>query len=237
MNLQASQVSLRHSEDGKSFFPRLDFAWAGSGIRVVMGASGSGKSSFLKLLGSVWRPTTGRVLMNDQELWREGDSQPDPALLAKIGFAFQNNALFSAMTVLENVLFPARRRQPAPSLQDCELEARAWLDKIGLESSADLFPHQLSGGMQKRLALARALVNEPEFLFLDDPTAGLDPISSRKMGRLLESLLEGRRAIIVIVTNDPDRARDWGPDIYLLHQKNLLSIREDDGKRLLGDFL
>lgn len=180
-----------------------------------MGPSGGGKSSFLKTIGGVWSPTSGEVLLDDKA--------PSGAQLRRVGFAFQNNALFGSMRVIENLLFPHRQRFPETPEKEREPLARSWLAKVGLEAASAQFPFELSGGMQKRLSLARALILKPDFVFLDDPTAGLDPITSRTMSQLVGSLLEGSQSLVVIVTNDTDRARDWGPNIHFLAEGGLHS--------------
>jgi len=204
-------------------FENVSLAWRGPGVHVVMGSSGGGKSSLLKTLGGVWKPRRGRLLLNGRPLWaREGYAQ-DAGLLAEIGFAFQNNALFGSLRVIENLTFPHRCRHPSTPESERRELAQSWLAKVGLEAAAPLFPHELSGGMQKRLSIARCLMLKPTLIFLDDPTAGLDPITSRQMAELVKELLRGLDGLIVIVTNDPDRARDWGPNIHFLADRELHS--------------
>lgn len=202
-------------------FREISFRWTAPSLQVVMGSSGAGKSTFLKSIGGVWKPLRGSVQIDGAPLWV--DDEQNPQILRRIGFAFQNNALFSSLRVIENVSFPHRQRFPEmPEVQRKEL-ALDWLNKVGLEASAYSYPHELSGGMQKRLSIARTLALKPDFIFLDDPTAGLDPITSKVMAELIHSLLAGSQALVVIVTNDPDRAKDWGPNIHFLSEQKLLS--------------
>lgn len=191
-------------------------------MHVIMGPSGQGKSTLLKTLGGVWRPQKGQLLFGKKNLW-VGDEKQDLNLLKSLGFAFQNNALFSSLRVLENLQFPHRQRFPEIAETERRNIALDWLSKVGLEASANVFPHELSGGMQKRLGLARTLILKPDYIFLDDPTAGLDPITSKVMSDLISNLLKGTQALVIIVTNDPDRARDWGPNIHFLIDKKLTS--------------
>lgn len=192
----------------RRLFSDVNFVWESPALHVVMGPSGGGKSSFLKTIGGVWKPLSGEVRLDG--LPPEGDQ------LLRVGFAFQNNALFGSLRVLENLLFPHRQRFPAMPEKERGQLAWEWLAKVGLEATAAQFPHELSGGMQKRLSLVRALILRPDFVFLDDPTAGLDPITSRTMSELVGSLLQGSESLVVIVTNDPDRARDWGKNLHFL---------------------
>lgn len=212
------------AEEGAPWlFRDVSFRWASPSVQVVMGYSGEGKSGFLKSIGGVWKPRGGRLTANERPLWGKEGYLQDAPTLARLGFAFQNNALFNSLRVLENLCFPHRQRFPKVPEADRRALAMDWLGKVGLEASATSFPHELSGGMQKRLAIARALILEPEYIFLDDPTAGLDPITSKQMSDLVATLLKGRDALVIIVTNDPDRALGWGPNIHFLFEGQLHS--------------
>jgi len=205
---------------------QIDCEWKGPSLNVIMGESGSGKSTLLKTLGGVWKPLSGTVLFEGRPLWSAKGFDQDRRLLDRIGFCFQNNALFNSMTCLENLCFPRSKRRPLESDVERRKIAAAWLDKVGLPGTEDLMPHELSGGMQKRLAIARTLVLEPDYIFFDDPTAGLDPITSRQIALLLIELLESRPALSFVVTNDQDRARSWARKIFelragALHEKDL----------------
>jgi len=222
---------------GRPLFSDLSFAWEAPELHVIMGPSGSGKSSFLKSIGGVWRPVRGKILLDGRSLWKSNKWEQEPELLQRIGFAFQNNALFNSLRVIENLLLPHRQRfADCPSLER-QKTAQNWLEAVGLGHAAMLFPHELSGGMQKRLAIARALVMQPDFVFLDDPTAGLDPITSKQMAELIRSLLKGTEALVVVVTNDPDRARDFGPNIHFLVGGALCSPSHQEYPRLAEEYL
>lgn len=225
MNFELKATGISQTQGSNAgervLFENVTLCWKAPSLQVVMGSSGAGKSTFLKTIGGVWKPSQGQVTFNSKSLWR--GSEQNPEVLRHIGFAFQNNALFSSMRVIENVSFPYRQRFPnvtSAELRDLSMD---WLKKVGLEQSAFVFPHEMSGGMQKRLSIARTLALKPDFIFLDDPTAGLDPITSKTMAELVQSLLEGSDSLIVIVTNDPDRARGWGPNIHYLSERTLIS--------------
>jgi phospholipid/cholesterol/gamma-HCH transport system ATP-binding protein len=212
---------LRH---GPSLF-EVDCEWKGPSLNVIMGESGSGKSTLLKTLGGVWEPLSGQVLFEGESLWSESGHRQNRSLLSRIGFCFQNNALFNSMTCFENLCFPRSQRRPLESEFARREIATHWLDKVGLSGSESLFPFELSGGMQKRLAIARTLILEPDYIFFDDPTAGLDPITSRQIALLLLELLENRPSLTFVVTNDEDRARSWAPSVFELRGGHLSEKR------------
>jgi phospholipid/cholesterol/gamma-HCH transport system ATP-binding protein len=187
-----------------------------------MGPSGEGKSALLKTLGGVWKPSSGELFFDGRRVWGRRSQIQDPQILNRIGFAFQNNALFNSLRVLENLLFPHRSRFPDTAESTRRKLGESWLEKVGLLAASHQYPHELSGGMQKRLAIARTLMLDPDFIFLDDPTAGLDPITSKNIADLIRTLLGDRDTLVVIVTNDPDRAADWGSNRHFLKNGQLL---------------
>ena len=223
--LETSSVSQRvgNLPTGRELFTNIQVRWTAPELHIIMGASGSGKSTLLKTLGGVWRPSRGELRFGGQDLWRQDADAQVPELLGRIGFAFQNNALFNSMRVIENLLYAYRLRGPQMTERARTDHANAWLAKVGLEDAALVFPHEISGGMQKRLAVARTLILEPDFIFLDDPTAGLDPITAQQISDLLVDLLRGRNALVVIVTNDADRALGWSENIHFLDDDRLVS--------------
>lgn len=221
MELRITASQLSQSAGALKGMPRLfnvDLDWAGPGLFVLMGESGVGKSTLLKSIGGVWKPRSGKLELGGIPLWLPGRFNQNLELLSKMGFCFQNNALFNSMTCLENLCFPHRQRFKQVSEPDRRKLASEWLEKVGLEHTKALQPHELSGGMQKRLSLARTLMLRPEYLFFDDPTAGLDPITSRQIAKLLKGLLKESPALSIIVTNDEDRASEWSDKIYELRE-------------------
>ena len=235
--LRASELVQRQGNDtqGRVLFENISFCWKAPGLHVLMGASGAGKSTLLKTLGGVWEPSEGKVQIDGAPLWSSNGNQ-NAKILERMGFAFQNNALFSSMRVVDNISFPHRKRFPSFGESARTALAHDWLKKVGLEASAHAFPHELSGGMQKRLSIARTLCLSPDFIFLDDPTAGLDPITSRIMAALVNDLLKGSSALVIIVTNDPDRAQDWGPNIHFLEDGKLASPGEASYSEIFEKF-
>ena len=224
-------------EKAPLLFRDVSFRWEAPSVHVIMGYSGEGKSGLLKTIGGVWKPRLGEILADGKLLWGKRSHLQSPEILGRIGFAFQNNALFNSLRVLENLCYPHRQRFPQISEQDRRHLALDWLTKVGLEQTVNSYPHELSGGMQKRLSIARALILDPELIFLDDPTAGLDPITSKSMAELVGTLLKGREALVIIVTNDPDRAADWGPNIHFLMDQKLHSPGSSGYEAIRSQFL
>ncbi|MFZ4550976.1 MAG: ABC transporter ATP-binding protein [Aquabacterium sp.] len=169
-------------------------------ILAVMGGSGCGKSTLLKSLIGLLEPTDGHVFYGDQDYWQSSDSVR-AQLRADIGVLFQSAALWSSMSVLDNVLLPlqVQNRLTAEEQQARALEVLTW---VGMAEARDRMPADLSGGMKKRVGLARAIVARPHMLFLDEPSAGLDPISSIKLDRLILDIRDRTGAGIVIVTHE-----------------------------------
>lgn len=163
---------------------------------VVVGTSGSGKSTFLKLLAGLLVPTQGEI----------------ERATSNVGMLFQKNALFDSVNVLENLLFPLREVKGMTGNKAHEA-AMSMLTAVGLDAARDLFPDEISGGMQKRLGIARALIVEPELILYDEPTAGLDPITSQSIATLILDLKKQRGSTLVTVTNDVHRAYALGDRI------------------------
>lgn len=167
---------------------------------VILGGSGSGKSTLLKHMIGLHEPRSGRVLIAGEDLvTATGDARS--RILRRFGVTYQSSALFGSMTVLENVLLPLEELTDLPA-EARESVARAKLRLVGLETSAEKMPAELSGGMRKRAAIARAIALDPEILFLDEPAAGLDPLTLADLDDLLENLSDVLGITIVMVTHE-----------------------------------
>ena len=181
----------------------IDFTVGRGEVVAFIGGSGSGKSVLLKEIIGLVRPTSGSVELFGTDVWSCGEAALN-ALRARYGVLFQDGALFSSLTVAENVAVPFREHTTLPA----ELVAPLVGFKVGLvglpAEAGRKSPSELSGGMRKRAALARALALEPEMLFLDEPTSGLDPVSAREFHRLLRVLATGLGLTIFVVTHDAD---------------------------------
>ncbi len=178
----------------------VSFQVRSGSIFAIMGASGSGKSTVLKALIGLLRPSAGRVIFDGQDCF----SQPEAKradIGRSFGVLFQGGALWSSMTAIENVALPL---QMFTTLSAASIDALAQLklSLVGLETGRDALPADLSGGMRQRVGLARALALDPEILFLDEPSAGLDPISARRFDDLIRELRDGFGVTIVMVTHE-----------------------------------
>ncbi len=184
------------------------------GLVSVLGRSGAGKSVFLKCLADVMQPDSGTILFDGKELGT-GNSVSRQEFRNRCSFLFQNNALFDSMTALENVALPLEQTTP---LSDREIEERSMkaLQQLELESFHDKYPSQLSGGMQKRLALARALVTRPELVLFDEPTAGLDPLRRNAVFLMIAKYQRQFGFTALVVTHDMPEALACSDFVALL---------------------
>jgi phospholipid/cholesterol/gamma-HCH transport system ATP-binding protein len=184
---------------------------------VIIGASGSGKSVTLKCILGLIKPDSGSIRIGGQEVTGLNGARRE-AYLAKIGMLFQGAALFDSMSVWENVAFGLIQARGMPVRQARE-KALAAMEKVGLDASiADMNPAELSAGMQKRAGLARAIAPEPEILFFDEPTTGLDPIMSGVINELIVERVRDLGATALTITHDMESARRIGDSIALIYQ-------------------
>lgn len=169
-------------------------------IFVIMGGSGCGKSTLLKHLIGLKRPAKGRVLYDDLDFWAAEPGERD-LILRRAGVLYQSGALWSSMTLAENVALPLQRYT---TLEESVIRELVYfkLSLVGLGGFEEYYPADLSGGMRKRAALARAIALDPEFLFFDEPSAGLDPVTSRHLDELILEIRDSLGATVIIVTHE-----------------------------------
>jgi phospholipid/cholesterol/gamma-HCH transport system ATP-binding protein len=181
----------------------VSFSVARGTLAALIGGSGTGKSVLLREIIGLHRPTAGTVRVLGTDMWRAHESEV-AAVRRRFGMTFQDGALFSSLTVAQNVAVPLAEHTPvAPDLRDAIVKLR--LAQAGLHADAGAkMPSELSGGMRKRAALARALALEPEILFLDEPTSGLDPPTARAFDTLVRSLADNLGITVFVVTHDLD---------------------------------
>jgi len=191
-------------------------------IMVIMGGSGSGKSTLLRHLMALEKATSGSIKLLGREL---GDlSQMELyKLCRKIGVSFQGGALFSSLTVGENIVLPLREHTDLDRMT-MNIMARLKLEVVDLAGFENLMPSELSGGMIKRAALARAIVMDPALLFCDEPSAGLDPVVSSALDELILRLRDAMRMTIVVVTHELDSAFKIADRITVLDRGEILTI-------------
>jgi phospholipid/cholesterol/gamma-HCH transport system ATP-binding protein len=199
----------------------IDLEVAAGESVVVIGGSGTGKSVLLKCILGLMRPDSGSIRIDGEETTGLGDGER-PRVMRKFGMLFQGGALFDSLRVWQNVAFgPIQSDGMAPAkARDL---AMARLANVGLGPEiGDLFPSELSGGMQKRVALARAIAREPEIIFFDEPTTGLDPIMADVINELIVKCVSDLGATAVSITHDMASARKIGHRITMLHDGRLI---------------
>jgi phospholipid/cholesterol/gamma-HCH transport system ATP-binding protein len=192
----------------------LDFGIARGSRFVIMGGSGCGKSTLLKHMIGLLRPASGSVVFDGRDLWSLDDDER-VALAQRFGVLYQSGALWSSMTVAENVALPLEQHT-ALSRREIDELVRLKLALVGLAGFEDLAPSELSGGMRKRAGLARAMALDPEILFLDEPSAGLDPPTSRLLDDLILELNESLGVTFVVVTHELESIFAIGTDSVFL---------------------
>ncbi len=209
----------------------------GSGeIRVIMGGSGSGKSTLLWHLLGLYRPTAGCIRLLGQDINRIPAAELR-ALRKHIGVSFQGGALFTSMSVGENVALPLREHTDLDE-NTIRIMSRLKLEVVNLGGFQDLMPAQLSGGMTKRAALARAIVMDPKLLFFDEPSAGLDPVVSAELDELILRLRDALRMTMVVVTHELESAFKIADKISVLDGGKLIltgtvdQVRDSDSETI-----
>ncbi|HVH59570.1 MAG TPA: ABC transporter ATP-binding protein [Candidatus Sulfotelmatobacter sp.] len=189
---------------------------------VILGGSGSGKSTLLRTLVGLERPSSGEIWLKGKNLAAISGEEMDE-IRKKIGMSFQGGALFGSMTVGENVALPLREHT---KLEDSTIEIilRLKLDQVGLAGYENYMPSQLSGGMKKRAAVARALAMDPEILFFDEPSAGLDPIIAAGVDQLIIELKKAFHMTIIVVTHELASAFLIADRMVLIDKGNVVAI-------------
>jgi phospholipid/cholesterol/gamma-HCH transport system ATP-binding protein len=182
---------------------------------VILGKSGTGKSVLLKIIVGLLEPDFGKLYINNENIINLNIQQLNQ-IRKKIGFLFQNAALYDSMSVKENLLF-ALRDIKSISSKEKQIKAEKYLDAVLLLGAMNKMPSELSGGMRKRVALARALVTEPAIILYDEPTTGLDPITTREISYLIESVQEKFNLTSIVVTHDLECAKIVSDKIAVLH--------------------
>jgi len=206
--------SLRVTFGRREIMKGISCSFPRRGLSVLMGGSGSGKSTLLRMISGLQAPDSGSIRVAGDEVVGRSERQMS-TVRSRLGMLFQNGALLDSMTVFDNVALPLREHTKA-SEGEIRETVRDRLDAVGLGDIEDLLPGELSGGMLRRAALARAIVREPEILLCDEPFSGLDPPNVRRIESLLVSLNKSRGLTMIVTSHHVSSARRMSDQIVLL---------------------
>lgn len=184
----------------------VDFTLARGENVVVLGRSGCGKSVFIKCISGLVKPNSGDIKIFGQNISGISNRQLDK-IREKIGFLFQSNALYDSMTIRENLEFPLIRHLKLKSQTEINSRVEEALNNVGLLNTIDMMPSELSGGMRKRIGLARALIMNPEIMLYDEPTTGLDPITAKEISNLMLDMQKKYNTSSIIISHDMNCAK------------------------------
>lgn len=200
---------------------------------VILGKSGCGKTMLMKTLEGLYRVQSGSINIDGTEITKD-DMHERSEVLDKIAMVFQYAALLDSFTVFQNIALPLYEKKKLTELE-IRNEVQDVLKFLGLESTADMFPSELSGGMRKRIGLARALVTNPKYLILDEPTTGLDPFTAEEVMSFLKLVINNKNVVPITITHDPYCIAELGEFIVMMDEgKILFSGFKCDLEKLAG---
>ena len=211
----------------------LTFDIKGGEVFIIMGGSGCGKSTLLRHLIGLKAPAEGKILFNGEDFWNVSQ-QEQATMMRRMGVLYQSGALWSSMTLEENVALPLQEYTNL-SPMDIEGVVSLKLALVGLAGFEKFYPSEISGGMRKRAGLARAMALDPEILFFDEPSAGLDPISSRRLDDLILELRDSLGATVVVVTHELASIFAIGDNSVFLDPESKTMIAGGNPNELLRD--
>jgi len=231
---------LRKSFPGQKVLDGIDLEVAQGETLAVLGRSGSGKSVLLKLIIGLVKPDSGSIRVHDEEITHLAPAQLND-VRKKVGFLFQEGALYDSLSIEENVAFPLRHHTKLSSVERRDRVQRL-LAQVGMDRDSRKLPAQISGGMKKRVGLARALALDPDILLFDEPTAGLDPITASEIEELILELQKERKIASIVVTHDLHGARTIADRLALVHEGTIVAQGTFDdlrhsGKPFVHEFL
>jgi phospholipid/cholesterol/gamma-HCH transport system ATP-binding protein len=221
MSAMISMSGVAKAFGGTTVLDGIDLAIAPNRKSVLIGAAASGKSVLMKCLSGIHRPDTGSIEIDGQPVGRAG-SRDHTRLMQSVGVLFQQGGLFDGLPVWKNVAFRLVQDRGVSATE----ARRIAVEKLAMvnlpEETADLFPAELSGGMQKRVGIARAMAGDPKVLLFDEPTAGLDPITTAIINRLIDECIRETGATVLSITSDMASAREAYDDLYMLHDGKII---------------
>ena len=234
--LMIKTQALERSFDGVKALDDIDLHIAKKKVTVIMGGSGSGKTTLLRLLAGLDKPTAGSIMFADEDLAKVSRKRLYE-LRMRVGMVFQYSALLNSLDVYGNVAFPLHEHT---DLDESVIQTMVTmkLEQVGLRGFESMMPSQLSGGMAKRVAFARALVMDPQIVFFDEPTSGLDPISAGVVSSLIHETTAKTRMTSVVVTHDVQAGLDIADHVILLWQGKVIaegnpeSIKQSEDPRV-----
>jgi phospholipid/cholesterol/gamma-HCH transport system ATP-binding protein len=200
--------------DDREVFRDLSCAFPAGRISVILGGSGSGKSTVLRLIGGLVRPRSGRIVVAGEDVTRLSETEMY-GVRKKLGMMFQGGALLNSLTIFDNLAFPLREHTSFDA-REIAVQVHRRLDAVGLEAVDELLPNQLSGGMLKRAALARAIMLDPVILLCDEPFSGLDPISVKRIETLLTHINRRLGITMIVVSHHIPSTMRMADEILLL---------------------
>ena len=208
--------NIRKAFNGKEVLKGITSSFQKGQTNLIIGGSGTGKSVLLKAMIGLVKPDTGNVLYNGRDFYNS-DKDTQQSIRREMGVLFQGGALFDSKTVEENVRFPLDMLtdQSASEKQD---RIAFCLHRVGLEAAAKRMPSEISGGMKKRVGIARAIVMNPKYLFCDEPNSGLDPLTSVKIDELIKEITDEYQITTIIITHDMNSVLEIGQNIMFLYQ-------------------
>ena len=202
--------------NGRQVLENIGGKFVDSNTSLIIGGSGTGKSVLLKCIIGLVKPETGVVLYDGRDFW-DSDETVKKDIRREMGVLFQGGALFDSKTVIENVKFPLDMLTSKPEAEKVE-RAQFCLQRVGLENAGDRMPSEISGGMKKRVGIARAIVMNPRYLFCDEPNSGLDPLTSVKIDDLIKEITDEYKITTVVITHDMNSVMGIGEYIMFLYQ-------------------
>ena len=218
-------ADLKAAYDGQVVLDHINFEVYAGEVLAILGGSGSGKSTLLKHMIGLYKPVAGKVLIDDEDI-AAASGAARLKILRKFGVMYQSGALFGSMTLVENVALPLEEFTDLPP-EAIRLIALMKLERVGLSGVADRMPSELSGGMQKRGAIARAMALDPRMLVLDELSAGLDPVTSAELDQLVLSLARSLKITFIVVTHEL-------PSIFTIADRVIMLDKQEKGIVAVG---
>lgn len=215
-------INISKSFDGKQVLHDINVEFETGKTNMIIGASGTGKSVLLKCIVGLIQPDEGQVMFNGRSMANASKSL-QTEVRREMGMLFQGSALFDSLTVEQNVMFPLNVLTKQ-SMEEKRERVNFCLERVGLENADKKMPSEISGGMKKRVGIARAIVTNPNYLFCDEPNSGLDPQTSIKIDNLIKDITDEYEMTTVVVSHDMNSVLEIGDKVNFMHQGRILWI-------------